>query len=201
MEKKRMSSFKLHTGDSDGRQLGKQIARAETKGREGHWKQAPSKLANEHANKYASQLFQRAVKQARAKGGSSQTLDFITFASWGPGHGISAETRDRTGDLQIFSLTLSQLSYRGLVLAGKNALPGQGANAWSSNRRKAYDLSSSWKGGQCMEFQQARGLRPVSRSKAGLCLGKKGNQCMMLFEQEKSLWLFVFRESAESAIV
>ena len=24
-----------------------------------------------------------------------------------------AETRDRTGDLQIFSLTLSQLSYRG----------------------------------------------------------------------------------------
>ena len=26
---------------------------------------------------------------------------------------ISAETRDRTGDLQIFSLTLSQLSYRG----------------------------------------------------------------------------------------
>ena len=27
---------------------------------------------------------------------------------------INAETRDRTGDLQIFSLTLSQLSYRGL---------------------------------------------------------------------------------------
>ena len=26
-----------------------------------------------------------------------------------------AETRDRTGDLQIFSLTLSQLSYRGLI--------------------------------------------------------------------------------------
>ena len=26
----------------------------------------------------------------------------------------TAETRDRTGDLQIFSLTLSQLSYRGL---------------------------------------------------------------------------------------
>ena len=26
-----------------------------------------------------------------------------------------AETRDRTGDLQIFSLTLSQLSYRGFV--------------------------------------------------------------------------------------
>ena len=27
-----------------------------------------------------------------------------------------AETRDRTGDLQIFSLTLSQLSYRGVWL-------------------------------------------------------------------------------------
>ena len=26
----------------------------------------------------------------------------------------NAETRDRTGDLQIFSLTLSQLSYRGI---------------------------------------------------------------------------------------
>ena len=26
----------------------------------------------------------------------------------------NAETRDRTGDLQIFSLTLSQLSYRGV---------------------------------------------------------------------------------------
>ena len=26
---------------------------------------------------------------------------------------MHAETRDRTGDLQIFSLTLSQLSYRG----------------------------------------------------------------------------------------
>ena len=30
-----------------------------------------------------------------------------------------AETRDRTGDLQIFSLTLSQLSYRGLVYGKK----------------------------------------------------------------------------------
>ena len=27
-----------------------------------------------------------------------------------------AETRDRTGDLQIFSLTLSQLSYRGSAI-------------------------------------------------------------------------------------
>ena len=29
---------------------------------------------------------------------------------------INAETRDRTGDLQIFSLTLSQLSYRGCCI-------------------------------------------------------------------------------------
>ena len=29
-----------------------------------------------------------------------------------------AETQDRTGDLQIFSLTLSQLSYRGLTAGG-----------------------------------------------------------------------------------
>ena len=29
----------------------------------------------------------------------------------------SAETRDRTGDLQIFSLTLSQLSYRGHIIS------------------------------------------------------------------------------------
>ena len=28
-------------------------------------------------------------------------------------HEANAETRDRTGDLQIFGLTLSQLSYRG----------------------------------------------------------------------------------------
>ena len=28
-------------------------------------------------------------------------------------HDMPAETRDRAGDLQIFSLTLSQLSYRG----------------------------------------------------------------------------------------
>ena len=28
----------------------------------------------------------------------------------------NAETRDRTGDLQIFSLTLSQLSYRGVIV-------------------------------------------------------------------------------------
>ena len=34
---------------------------------------------------------------------------------------LSAETQDRTGDLEIFSLTLSQLSYRGKNIA--NACP------------------------------------------------------------------------------
>ena len=34
--------------------------------------------------------------------------------------GGSAETRDRTGDLQIFGLTLSQLSYRGSRFTFKN---------------------------------------------------------------------------------
>ena len=145
-----MSLLELHTGDSDGRQLGKQIARAETKGREGNWKQATSKLANEHANKYASQLFQRAVKQARAKGGSSQTLDFITFASWGPGHGISAETRDRTGDLQIFSLTLSQLSYRGLVLAGRNLCQQRKPMHGAPTGEKLAILCQVSKRSQCM---------------------------------------------------
>ena len=136
-----------------------------------------------HTHKQTNtQMFEQAVRQAlsrhRAKEGSSQTLDFITFASWGSGHGISAETRDRTGDLQIFSLTLSQLSYRGLVSAGRNALPGQGTNAWSSNRRTACDLSFIWKGNPCMELQQARGLRLVSRSKARLPLTRKGtNAC------------------------
>ena len=35
----------------------------------------------------------------------------------------NAETRDRTGDLQIFSLTLSQLSYRGSCFCESALLP------------------------------------------------------------------------------
>ena len=36
---------------------------------------------------------------------------------------VPAETRDRTGDLQIFSLTLSQLSYRGHIISvGKDVI-------------------------------------------------------------------------------
>ena len=49
----------------------------------------------------------------------------------GSSHGIAslpAETRDRTGDLQIFSLTLSQLSYRGSVLA--SGFRVSGARLW-----------------------------------------------------------------------
>ena len=34
---------------------------------------------------------------------------------------MRAETRDRTGDLQIFGLTLSQLSYRGHTKIATNA--------------------------------------------------------------------------------
>jgi hypothetical protein len=40
---------------------------------------------------------------------------------------VFAETRDRTGDLQIFSLTLSQLSYRGECDTAHVAL-GQGSS-------------------------------------------------------------------------
>lgn len=41
------------------------------------------------------------------------------------GKGPDAETRDRTGDLQIFSLTLSQLSYRGLLMVvARSFAPG-----------------------------------------------------------------------------
>ena len=49
----------------------------------------------------------------------------------GSSHGIaslSAETRDRTGDLQIFSLTLSQLSYRDSVLT--SGFRVSGARLW-----------------------------------------------------------------------
>ena len=37
-------------------------------------------------------------------------MQWVTNMRW-----KDAETRDRTGDLQIFDLTLSQLSYRGSV--------------------------------------------------------------------------------------
>ena len=43
-------------------------------------------------------------------------VDHEWQVTWGgPGPRSNAETRDQTGDLQIFGLTLSQLSYRGLV--------------------------------------------------------------------------------------
>ena len=41
-----------------------------------------------------------------------------------------AETRDRTGDLHLFSLTLSQLSYRGFEIAESDVGLAGGA-LWS----------------------------------------------------------------------
>ena len=48
-----------------------------------------------------------------------------------------AETRDRTGDLQIFSLTLSQLSY----LGWKQNL-GPHGSATSSSRHLAFSIAT-----------------------------------------------------------
>ena len=43
-------------------------------------------------------------------------VDHEWQVTWGgPGPRSDAETRDRTGDLQTFALTLSQLSYRGYI--------------------------------------------------------------------------------------
>lgn len=53
----------------------------------------------------------------------------------------NAATRDRTGDLQIFSLTLSQLSYRGRVMIEKmgctthTAMESEAASILQSLRR------------------------------------------------------------------
>ena len=46
----------------------------------------------------------------------------------------SAETRDRTGDLQIFSLTLSQLSYRGIDIFMLQGRPFQRGLFWFNTR-------------------------------------------------------------------
>ena len=48
----------------------------------------------------------------------------------------NAETRDRTGDLQIFSLTLSQLSYRGFEIAESDVGLAGGA-LWSGQKHEA----------------------------------------------------------------
>ena len=55
-------------------------------------------------------------------------------------HEKYAETRDRTGDLQIFSLTLSQLSYRGFRLI---SFPKTKMRTISSSQRDAGALCSS----------------------------------------------------------
>ncbi len=49
---------------------------------------------------------------------------------------IIAATRDRTGDLQIFSLTLSQLSYHGLIFNGVFAQIGSEFNELSTTNLK-----------------------------------------------------------------
>ena len=54
-----------------------------------------------------------AIRAKAARHGLSRSLPSGALRGKGP----DAETRDRTGDLQIFSLTLSQLSYRGLLMA------------------------------------------------------------------------------------
>ena len=41
-----------------------------------------------------------------------------------------AETRDRTGDLQIFGLTLSQLNYRGFMQTAQRFLSRRSARMW-----------------------------------------------------------------------
>ena len=46
----------------------------------------------------------------------------------------AAHARDRTKDLQIFSLTLSQLSYMGILSAG-NSVPKRGK--WRKKKEKA----------------------------------------------------------------
>ena len=46
--------------------------------------------------------------------GAKSVLYHPLRVAWSCYMQITAETRDRTGDLQIFSLTLSQLSYRGM---------------------------------------------------------------------------------------
>ena len=58
---------------------------------------------------------QDSIGAARIQGAALEVKPLHLFRAQG-GH---AETRDRTGDLQIFSLTLSQLSYRGFGRHGK----------------------------------------------------------------------------------
>ena len=58
------------------------------------------------------------ARKRRTRGGKSEAeggAPVWLSAQHQPGTDKAAETRDRTGDLQIFSLTLSQLSCRGLL--------------------------------------------------------------------------------------
>ena len=64
----------------------------------------------------------------------------------------SAETRDRTGDLQIFSLTLSQLSYRGIDIFRLQGRPLQ-RRLFRFNTRSHCDTSlSETQGAEIVSF-------------------------------------------------
>ena len=74
--------------------------------------------AHENDEQEAAKARQKAARKRRTRGGKSEAeggTPVWLSAQHQPGTDKAAETRDRTGDLQIFSLTLSQLSYRGLL--------------------------------------------------------------------------------------
>ena len=61
--------------------------------------------------------------------------------------GESAETRDQPGDLHIFSLTLSQLSYRGFdIVAGGQQVPLLRQHCEARNPSGQSDLGGSCRG-------------------------------------------------------
>ena len=66
MEKKRMSSFKLHTGENDGRQLGNKWPEPKQKA-EKELEASSEQVANKHPSKYANELLQHSAgtKQRR----------------------------------------------------------------------------------------------------------------------------------------
>ena len=86
-----------------------------------------------------------------------------------------AETRDRTGDLQIFSLTLSQLSYRGCC---PRATTGETHGRRSDNCKEAAAPPSASQDARLLgckrprvqfpeqPYECSRALRPLRRAKS-----------------------------------
>ena len=69
--------------------------------------------------------------------------------------GKNAQTRDRTGDLQIFSLTLSQLSYRGGQQRHSGLIEPIDNFAFLRNKiRKKMDLSGFEPEAFCMQSRR-----------------------------------------------